>query len=115
MRKFKFRTEVQERLASFSWWVFRRYYFPNIKNFTREDWEDIRQEIYLVSHAVPLMGLQVEKKHIYRLIHAMLYSALRRMGYIKPRGSSLYIKNYYIERMLERMCNRCKIAKDWDG
>ncbi len=103
MRKIKFKTEIQERLASFSWWVFRRYYIPNLTHFSREDWEDIRQEIYLFSYAVPLMGLPSEKKHIYKLIHSMLYSALRNMGYIKPKGKKTFTKNFYIEKIIRRL------------
>ncbi len=105
--KFNFKLETQERLAKVSWWVFRRYYQPNL-SLTREDWEDIRQEIYFFAYNTPIQGVPTSRKQRYRLIHAMLYNALRRMGYVKPKRSSLYIKNYYIERM----CNRLNSNKE---
>ena len=90
MKKIHFDSELQERLASFSWWVFRVYYLPNLLHFSREDWEDIRQEIYLFSYSIPIQGMPTSKKQTYKLIHAMLYRALRKMGFMKPKGQKTY-------------------------
>ena len=111
MKKIHFEFELQERLASFSWWVFKIYYLPNIQGFTREDWEDIRQEIYLLAFAIPLMGMPQagDKKTLYRPIHSTLHSVLKRMGFIKPRGKSAYIKNFYIERQRKICLGGCYV------
>ncbi len=77
------------------WYVWKRYFRYNLPSLTREDMEDLRQQIYYIAvSSLQFFMLADSDKKIFKSANKQLYALCKELGLRKHKYSRRFSEKY---------------------